>query len=209
VDPEGVPWWLAHQERIPPTRTFQTRRLGAHLWMLHPPGLRCSRSLVAPGIDVRAEGGYAIHWAAAGLPVLEHEPEAPWPQWLLEAATRPEPAPPPAEPLLPTSGAMQTDQASRYAAYVRKLLANISAAPLGLKHQVLLASARTLGGVMAQIEWSEETAVSHLLNALPRSGPNAVQDWKNADATARAGLRHGVNHPFVLTDRPYDRQVAA
>jgi hypothetical protein len=38
-----------------------------------------------PGIDVRADGGYAIWWPREGLPI-EDWPMCEWPEWLLELA---------------------------------------------------------------------------------------------------------------------------
>lgn len=75
-------WWGEHRARLPRTRTIRTRSGGLHLWFRHTPGLRCSVAKIGPGIDVRATGGYAIAWDAAGLPVLLDTPPAPWPVWL-------------------------------------------------------------------------------------------------------------------------------
>ena len=65
---EAREWWLTHRERLPITRTIRTRSGGLHLWFRHAPGLKCSAGVIAPGIDVRADGGYVIAWHAAGLP---------------------------------------------------------------------------------------------------------------------------------------------
>jgi hypothetical protein len=54
-------------------------------------GLKCSVSKIAPGIDVRGDGGYVVWWPAAGFTVVDHA-LADWPAWL----TPPEPAPTPA-----------------------------------------------------------------------------------------------------------------
>jgi len=87
----GATWWQEQRQRLPATRTHRTRSGGLHLWFRHRPGLRSSVARIAPGIDVRADGGSAIWWPAAGLPVLSDAPLAPWPAWLIPAA-RPEPA---------------------------------------------------------------------------------------------------------------------
>jgi len=90
-------WWAENRWRIPTTRTHRTRSGGLHLIFRHYPGLRCSTSKVAPGVDIKADGGCIIWWPAAGLPVLTDVPLADlaeWPQWLLDAAmpqTRPLP----------------------------------------------------------------------------------------------------------------------
>ena len=67
---EAHSWWEAHRTQLPQTRTIRTRSGGLHLWYRDAPGLRCSVSMIAPGVDVRATGGYVIAWHAAGLPVL-------------------------------------------------------------------------------------------------------------------------------------------
>lgn len=60
-----------------------------HLWCRNAPGLRCSAGAVAPGVDIRADGGYVIAWHAAGLPVLWEAPLAPWPEWLRSSRAAP------------------------------------------------------------------------------------------------------------------------
>jgi hypothetical protein len=80
--PNGRDWWAEHRGHLPVTRTVRTRSGGLHLYFRHVSGLRCSASVIAPAIDVRADGGYVIAWAAAGLPVLHQGPLARWPIWL-------------------------------------------------------------------------------------------------------------------------------
>jgi hypothetical protein len=82
-------WWKAHKDRLPITRAIRTRSGGLHLWFRHVPGLRCSASAIAPGIDVRADGGYVISWQAAGFPVLRDSPLAPWPECLRPMQCKP------------------------------------------------------------------------------------------------------------------------
>jgi hypothetical protein len=80
--PEAHSWWQTHRTQLPQTRTLRTRSGGLHLWFRNAQGLRCSVSMIASGVDVRATGGYVIAWHAAGLPVLRDVPLAPWPDWL-------------------------------------------------------------------------------------------------------------------------------
>ena len=84
---EAHSWWEAHRAQLPQTRTIRTRSGGLHLWYRDAPGLRCSVSMIAPGVDVRATGGYVIAWHAAGLPVLRDGPLPTWPEWLLPVQT--------------------------------------------------------------------------------------------------------------------------
>lgn len=81
----GEAWWEANKHRLPATRVLHTRSGGRHLYFRTAPGLRCSESKIAPGVDVRANGGYAVVWRAAGLP-WEDVPVVEWPDWLLDLA---------------------------------------------------------------------------------------------------------------------------
>jgi hypothetical protein len=81
VDPAGMDW-LARQG-LPPTRTHHTRRGGRHLFFVHADGLRCSESRIAPGVDIRAGGGYFIDWSRQGLTVENGDLLAEWPADLL------------------------------------------------------------------------------------------------------------------------------
>jgi hypothetical protein len=56
-----------------------------HFIFKHRAGLRNSESKIAPGVDVRAEGGYIVWWPASGCRVLCEGPVAPWPAKLDEA----------------------------------------------------------------------------------------------------------------------------
>jgi hypothetical protein len=87
VDPTGLDWHHANYDALPATRAHQTQR-GLHLLFKHAPGLRCSTSRIAPGIDVRADGGYAIWWPREGYPIEDH-PLCEWPDWLLAEAMTP------------------------------------------------------------------------------------------------------------------------
>jgi hypothetical protein len=97
IDPRhgGDSWFAEHKHRLPTTRAHQTRGGGLHFVFQHAPGLRCSAGKIAAGIDVRATGGYAIWWAAAGwwpaagLPPLSEVPAATWPDWLTAPLSSP------------------------------------------------------------------------------------------------------------------------
>jgi hypothetical protein len=95
--PQAREWFADNRRRIPRTRAHRTRSGGIHLVFQHAPGMRCSTGRICIGVDVKAEGGCANYWPAAGLPILEASPPAPWPEWLLTLA-RP-PALPPTRPV--------------------------------------------------------------------------------------------------------------
>jgi hypothetical protein len=89
IDPRhgGDAW--ADFSRLPATRAYRTRSGGLHVLFRSTPGLRSSASRIAPGVDVRAEGGYVIAWWVHGCPVVADAPVADPPDWLIEAARTP------------------------------------------------------------------------------------------------------------------------
>ena len=85
VDPRhgGDSWLRANSGRFPVTRTHITQSGGAHLIFEHAAGVRSTQSSVAPGIDVRGDGGYIVDWSLSGYSVRYDNEIAQWPDWLL------------------------------------------------------------------------------------------------------------------------------
>jgi hypothetical protein len=83
-------WWIENRARLLPARVHCTQSGGRHVIYRHRPGLTCSTSKIARGVDVRADGGYIVWWPGAGYPVLEDNGIRPWPEWLMPLL---EPAP--------------------------------------------------------------------------------------------------------------------
>lgn len=85
IDPDkGGSKWLFNQVDMPATRTHKTRREGYHFLFKHTEGVRCTADKIAPGVDIRGEGGYVIRWDAAGLPLADDSPLAEIPDWLYQ-----------------------------------------------------------------------------------------------------------------------------
>jgi hypothetical protein len=76
-------WWIDNRVRLLPARVHCTQSGGRHVVYRNQPGLTCSTSKIARGVDVRADGGYIIWWPGAGYPVLEDAGIQPWPEWLM------------------------------------------------------------------------------------------------------------------------------
>ena len=86
IDPRrgGDKWFFENRDRLPKTRTHETQSFGQHLIYRNLPGLRCSKDRIAPGVEVKADGGYIIWWCAHGCRVLCEGPVAQFPGWLAE-----------------------------------------------------------------------------------------------------------------------------
>jgi Bifunctional DNA primase/polymerase, N-terminal len=167
----GNIWWSANKARLPLTRLHETRSGGLHGLFNHRAGLKCSVSKIAPGIDVRADGGYIIWWPASGLTVVDH-PLADWPDWL----TPPEPTPP--------------SPPRRPATYDEAALKEAEAATMrGLRGAALLVERAEEGNRNAICFWAACRAAEKLRDGpLP---PFVNKDWVFdllALAAARAGL---------------------
>jgi hypothetical protein len=82
---EAWEWWQQNHPRLLPTRTYETRSGGLHLYFRHLKGVTCTAGRICAGVDTRGDGGYVVHWFAAGFACHDHSPPAPWPPWLLAA----------------------------------------------------------------------------------------------------------------------------
>lgn len=109
IDPRagGDIWLREHEHEIPATHRSHTRSGGIHFRFKHMPGMGNSASRIAPGVDVRGAGGYAVAWEAHGFHSTGGE-VADWPAWLLIPALRrvnPNTPAPDAEALAPPDAA--------------------------------------------------------------------------------------------------------
>jgi len=196
VDPRhgGQEWEEQNRHRLPETRIHQTMSGGRHWLFRHVEGVHNSASAIAPGIDMRGEGGYVVVPPSPGYSVVSEAEIAHWPDWLLAEIlpkTR-DPAPRPA----PSS--YDPIPSARLEGFVRAVLARVSAAPEGQKHFILRNQAMVLGGIAHLGPLSHADLLRRLMDALPAT----VLDRKNAEKTARWGLDAGAQNPLDLPDRP-------
>lgn len=78
--PDGTRWWQEHQHLMPATRKQRTQRTGgAHLYYRVPAacGLRNSASKIAPGVDIRGDGGFVVDWSTLFPPEVTDIADAP------------------------------------------------------------------------------------------------------------------------------------
>ena len=167
--PEAAAWWEANREAIPATRTHRTRSGGLHLLFRHAEGMRNSAGRIAPGIDVRGEGGYLIWWPAAGCAVLDRSLRATWPAWLLALALPP-PEPPRAALVMPAGAS--GDTARRYGlGALRNAVERVASAGQGTRNATLNAEcfsmARFIPAVLSAAEVADALATAARHCGLP------------------------------------------
>ena len=88
-------WWWRNYARLIPTRCYETRSHGLHIYFQHAAGVTNTQSKICKGVDTRGEGGFAIYWHATGLQCFDSSPPSPWPAWLFAEVTRQPPPPTP------------------------------------------------------------------------------------------------------------------
>jgi hypothetical protein len=193
IDPRhgGDVWRITHTGRLPPTRIHQTRSGGLHVLFRHADGVRNSAGKIAPGIDVRGEGGFVIWWPAAGCSVLHGGPLAQWPKWLLEVLIPPPAALPCSDPR-PAIASRET----RALLLIERALFRVRTAAPGQRHAKLRAAACTLGGLLDEGGFTEAEAERELFAAVYAAGGNDVYE-RNARATIAWGLRKGRQSPLL------------
>jgi hypothetical protein len=160
----GGEWYAAHRAKLPLTRIHRTRSGGLHVLFRHLEGLRLSAGKIAPGIDVRADGGYVIWWPACGLDVRGHPLDAlpEWPLWLLPALFSP-PVPPP--PVYPKA----TSRPATLPA-IEGLIRTVATAPQGQRNAVTYWAAHRMRESVAEGAIGEGLAREILIEAAARAG---------------------------------------
>lgn len=100
---------VAARGGLPKTRTVRTGSGGLHLYFQHPgEEVANSASKIAPGIDVRGDGGYVMapesnHVSGGTYSLIADLAPAPAPAWLLELLRRPAPRSAPAPAAAPVA----------------------------------------------------------------------------------------------------------
>jgi len=165
-------WWREHRAELPATRVHRTPGGGLHLVFAHVEGLRCSIGRIALGVDIKASGGYAIWWPAAGLPVLHDGEPACWPAWLL-AQLKPKAPPSPSRLVIPDDRRLQ------------QLLRRVATAHEGERNAIAFWGACRLAEMVATDLISTNDAMALIVDAATAAG----LPHNEAIATARSALR--------------------
>ena len=181
----GQAWLDANADALPSTRTHKTRSGGLHLVFRMPTGIdiRNSASRIAPGVDVRGNGGYIIVPPSPGYSVADACEPADMPQWLIRACMRTE-AP------APVHRPQERHERYTQAAIDGEVLA-VMRAPEGTRNDTLNKAAVKLGTLVAAGQLSRSAAEDELV----RAGHMAGLDARETAATVKSGLDFGIGHP--------------
>ncbi|MGA2638445.1 bifunctional DNA primase/polymerase [Methylocella sp.] len=187
VDPKngGSEWYEEHRAKLPKTRIHRTRSGGLHILFAHLTGLRNSASRIAPGIDVRAEGGYVIWWPAAGFSANEVpiEDAAGWPTWLLPLMMTP-----PKPPVPVYSGPITVDGSLRGLAGVLRV---VSQAPDGERNSRLFWGANRISDMAQEGRIPLHKGQVLLEAAAARAGLPAIEIKRTIHGALVKGGRRG------------------
>ena len=205
---QGLEWLAANQHRLPRTRTHKTRSGGQHLLFQWPEGctVRNSASRIAPGVDVRGNGGYIIAPPSPDYEIADHSALAEAPTWLLDLIDPPV-APRAIDAPRPSPAPRQSNDGTRYGL---RALDNecqaILSAPDGGKHDTLNRAAFSIGGLVAAGELAEGPAFQALASALAGIA-SRCEDFPAAQKTLGAAFRAGMAKPREAPPRLIRRVV--
>lgn len=183
---DGSEWLEENRAALPETRTHRTRSGGLHLLFAAPDGveIRNSASKVAPGVDVRGEGGYIIMPPSPGYLIADPSEPAEMPGWLVRACVRQDP------PDLPPERPQERHERYTQAAIDGEVAAILRAGE-GSRNVTLNTAAVRLGTLVGAGQMTRRTAEVELQQA----GLAAGLLIREVLATIKSGLDFGVRNP--------------
>ena len=193
IDPRngGEDWLKEAINSIPITRIHHTRSGGKHFLFRHADGVRNSAGKIAPGIDIRADGGYIIAWHVHGCSVENPTILEDWPKWMLKMLL---PKPRKRTIALP---ATKAEANTRAAIMIDRAYQRVINARPGQRHDELRAAAATIGGLARFMDKSIDQIVNDLAGLIMQTGP---EDRKNAEKTAKWAIEKGYSSPLLTRD---------
>ncbi len=201
----GMEWLNANSHRLPQTRTIRTGSGGLHIYLRWPgQPIRNSAGKIAPGIDIRGDGGYVIVPPSPGYAVADNSDVAEVPDWLMPILAPPAP---PERPAAPAQAPMPSrphnpDGGTHYGvAALDSECDAIRRAWDGSKHHTLNKAAFSIGGLVAAGELQEGFAFTELSAALADIR-HACKDFRHAQNTLRTAFQDGMRQPRDVPERP-------
>ncbi|MCX7178015.1 MAG: AAA family ATPase [Proteobacteria bacterium] len=194
----GMIWLDENSDALPSTRTHRTRSGGLHLLFRVPDGveIRNSASRLAPGVDVRGEGGYIIMPPSPGYAIADTEDPAEMPRWLISACVRADPE----RPTTPPSGDRPTERYAQVALDAE--IGAVMRAGEGTRNDTLNRAAFSLGQLVGAGVLSRGTVENELTRAAYAAG---LASHETAP-TIKSGIDAGVAFPREILEREPPRQ---
>lgn len=181
---------LREKGDLPSTLTARTPRGGLHLYyrrgQLEVPN---SAGALAPGVDVRGDGGYVLS-PGSSLPNgrytwVEQRDLAPLPSWIAEASRKP------AKPQLPVTSTEASGSSRWGASVLDRELASLMAAPEGQRNDTLYHCAMKIAGACKAGELDEAHAERQLLLLAERVGLEAGETRGTVESAWQAAEPRG------------------
>ena len=208
--PKELAQLTAQHGPLPGTLASTTPRGGSHFYFRwNGVDIRNSASKIAPGLDVRGDGGYAIvppstrtdGRAYAWCGSVSEPADAP--QWLIDKALQASAKPKGARQqstTSPTSTSSPRDHAWALKALEAECTA-VAEAPPGTRNDALNRSAFNLGQIIATGRLDEQEARDHLFEAAEACGLVADDSTQQVWATIDSGVAAGKTQPRFRPQR--------
>lgn len=186
---DGNDWHETNKYRLPETRYHLTPSGGFHAIFKLADGVRNSASHLAPGVDVRGDGGYVVWPPSPGYELAHDVEPATMPEWLLDALRKEKPSTAPVT--------ASHDHASKYAqsALEREVGAVLTASE-GTRNDALNRATFSLGQLVGAGALSRSMVEGDLARAAIAAGLDAAETAK----TIRSGLEAGMQKPREIPD---------
>ena len=190
---DGRPWLdAARTKGLPDCPMVTTPRGGMHIYFAHPgDAILCSASKLAPGVDVRGDGGYIIappsrspkgsySWLRSPVEVTP----PPIPAWLLEELSPPKPG-----PVYDAASPLAEADMPEIEREVEAALTRLREAKSGSRNDTLNRSAFIIGKMVGAGAIGHETAIGRLMEAAMAAGLPEAEARRTAEGGVRAGRR--------------------
>jgi KaiC/GvpD/RAD55 family RecA-like ATPase len=209
----GMEWLATNAHRLPRTRRHRTMSGGVHLLFSAPEQpIRNSVGKIAPGVDVRGEGGYVIFPPSPGYSIDDDAMPAQLPEWLLTVISAAQEIPPPYQhPTQPSRADFADGRGTPYAlAALDAECDAIRRAPFGQQEHTLNAAALKIGALAAGGEIDATYARDALIAAgLAMPSQPGREPWTHHEIRAKVerALRDGAARPRTAPPRQHTIRV--
>lgn len=209
-------WFAGIDAELPETLTAQTQSGGRHMYFTADTDrpIRNSASKLAPGVDVRGEGGYVVAPPSPGYVWTNNVPPVPVPEWLHDAVAnlkkKDTPAPAPAAPAVPAPAGGPADRWGQRVLDAE--LARLATAADGTRNSTLF---ETAANVFEAVKgdhidrghaWAQLESIAQRIGLDPTEVRNTLESaWeRTAPRHPKEELRGPATSPVSggLVDRP-------